>query len=124
MKYNTKLHPNFLLEVNIKNDHSLAFADKIGFRAGTSKSFPYFDFMSRTVSSVQCQPLIFMENSCFASSNMNLSYGDSTFSRIENLYNMCEKHGGTFSFLWHNTELDSKIKKSFYRKMIMLDKKC
>ena len=89
-----------LLEQAIKNDYSLAYHDRPGFRAGTTNSFYWFDLGKNHTTDLLLHPLIVMDVSMKKYQNLTSNEAkDLTKSLIDE----CKKVNGPFSLLWHNS---------------------
>lgn len=83
-------------------DSSLGFADRFGFRAGTSLPFrPWCFAENRELDLIEI-PLILMD--CTPVKYMKLSL-EQARGRIQEVIQRVERTGGVFSLLWHNTPL-------------------
>lgn len=108
-----------LEKAGIEIDQTLTFAQKPGFKTGTSISYPAFNFDSMKISSVTIEPLIMMEQSLLSFSYMGLRNDlPSAWNIVQNLKNQCKKHSGTFTTLWHNNMLIEDDLKQFYEECI------
>lgn len=87
------------LKAGIKEDHSLGFADEIGFRIGTARKISWFDLGKNEVTPLQLQPFVYMDGSL--NEYMKLSPLEAK-NKVTELYREVEKYGGDFVFLWHN----------------------
>lgn len=89
----------YLLAAGITDDYSMGYAGCNGFRAGTSRSFPWFDLKTGRVTSLRVHPFAFME----ATSKF---YARQTpaeaWQEWERLWHAVKKVNGTFISIWHN----------------------
>lgn len=99
--------PALLQQAGFTEDSSLAFADAAGFRRGTCRSFPLWDWERDCALDLIEKPLIAMEVSLLAPHYEGLDH-DGAASRIDTLRSECQRHGGTFSLLWHNNNFNSE----------------
>jgi hypothetical protein len=108
-----------LEKAGIEIDQTLTFAQKPGFKTGTTISYPAFNFDSMNISSVTIEPLIMMEQSLLSFSYMGLRNDlSSAWNIVQNLKNQCKKYSGTFTTLWHNNMLIEDDLKQFYEECI------
>ncbi len=104
------------VHAGMKTDSSLAFRHRLGFRAGTCKSFPVFDVLARQELPLREQPLIVMDVALVE------VYPNKQDARkeIERLAEKIKKYDGTFVLLWHNNNFGNDIyeaTKDFYREV-------
>ena len=107
-----------LNSLNIKFDNSLGFADQIGFRAGCSFPYNSFDPVANDVLDLKIQPLCLMDVSLFSEAYMNLTNELDIKANINELFENVRRVNGTFSFLWHNNQLDTNLKKICYEHIL------
>jgi len=88
-----------LIAVGIKHDYSMGFADNVGFRAGTARTFPWFDLEHNTQTELMIHPFAYMDGTL--NEYLHLSPEEAK-ERITRLFVEVKSYGGTFSFLWHN----------------------
>lgn len=88
-----------LIDIGITNDFSMGFADHIGFRAGTARSFKWFDLVNNKPTDLLITPFVYMDGSLLDYMDLDI---ESSKERIKTLYNEVKVYGGDFVFLWHN----------------------
>ena len=88
-----------LIEQEIEDDYSMGYADIIGFRAGTARSFHWFDLTINKKTSLVIHPFCYMDGSL--NEYLELSTNEAE-ERIAQLYVEIQNYGGQFIFLWHN----------------------
>jgi hypothetical protein len=86
----------------LKLDTTCSFADRIGFRFGTSKPFNPYNFKEKREYELVEVPLIVMDGTLRSPGYMNLSSKEG-FEKIKELIDKIKKYNGTFTFLWHNS---------------------
>ncbi len=89
-----------LIELGILNDFSLGYHDLIGFRAGTTNSFYWFDLERNEKTKLMIHPLSVMDVSL--KKYMDLA-PQQALVEVKNLIDVCRKVNGPFSLLWHNS---------------------
>jgi len=99
-------------------DSTLSYADVAGFRCGTCKEFPPFDFINRKQFDIVERPLIAMECSVIDERYMNLGYSEKALQYFKKLKDECRKHNGNFVLLWHNSRLRDEKEKRFYEQVL------
>ena len=88
-----------LERVGITSDYSFGFAANIGFRAGTSRAFKFYDLQNERVLNVTLQPLVMMDVTL--RNYMELTPQQAS-ARVESLVDAIKQTNGTFTTLWHN----------------------
>ena len=106
-----------LEEAGVRYDTTLTYADYPGFRTGSCYSYSVFNVKTRKQLQLIERPLILMECTLFAERYLNLSFDNSLRMALE-LRKECMKYNGTFSVLWHNSELDIEKKRNLYVKIM------
>jgi len=96
----------------IKIDTTGSFADRVGFRFGTSKPFKPYNFKEKREYNLTEIPLIVMDGSLQNERYMNLSPKEG-FEKIKELIDKIKKYNGTFTFLWHNTSFYTHLWKGW-----------
>lgn len=91
-----------LLEDGIEEDYSMGYADTVGFRAGTTRPFPFFNLKHNTATELMIYPITFMDGTLHE--HMGLSIEEAK-QKISELYATVQQHGGCFVALWHNDTL-------------------
>ena len=102
-------------EAGLKYDFTLGFPELIGFRCGTCFRYNMFDAKSVRVEN-QAVPLLVMDT-LLHDQYMGLGTTES-LSRVEEVVETCSKLGGTFTILWHNSNLASKPLRNIYENII------
>lgn len=99
-------HTGRILEkANIQIDSSLGFADKVGFRCGTSSKFPIFDLYERRKLNVMESPLIIMETILRDRKKPEESARKSV-KVFEYYKSVCKKYHIPLTILFHNNSFD------------------
>ena len=88
-----------LEEVGIEHDYSLVYADRIGFRAGMSRSFRAFDAVANRPLKLTIHPVAAMDATL--NRYMGLS-PEQALDTLENLANEVKDVQGELTLLWHN----------------------
>jgi len=97
----------YLVEHNIKEDYTMGFASEIGFRAGTSKPFMFYDLDADAPAKLRLNPLSIMEGTL--SDYKNLQAGDAS-DIIKTQIQKVKLVNGHFISLFHNETLSNKGK--------------
>jgi hypothetical protein len=101
----------------VGHEASLGFADAPGFRAGTAWAYGAWDVERSEALDVQVQPLILMEVSLLAEGYQSLSYEEAA-AAIERLRSRSLAVGGDWSFLWHNSRLETARDWELFRRAL------
>lgn len=88
-----------LLALEVAEEHSMGFADCIGFRAGTSRSFPWYDLPNEQMTMLKVHPFAAMD----ATLNRYMKLTpDAALERLQQLSSSLRGCGGQLTLLWHN----------------------
>ena len=99
LRFNLPQSYECLIESGIKHDYSMGFAESVGFRCGTSRSFKWFNLQKNSETDLSIHPFVYMDGTL--NEYMNLSIEESKV-KINKLYNEVLSFGGDFIFVWHN----------------------
>ena len=118
LRWDSTITPKLWDDNGFDYDSTLSFADKSGFRCGTSHPFPMYDLINRKPLKVIQRPLINMECTIIAPRYENLGYSDESLKRFEFFKNKVKEHKGEYVLLWHNTHFDNQADENIYTKII------
>jgi hypothetical protein len=96
-------------------DSTLTFPEVPGFRCGTCHEYQVFDLQARQALRLRERPLIVMEGSLRDYQRLRWS---PAVEEILRLAEICRRHRGDFTLLWHNSMLASAREKASYRSVI------
>jgi hypothetical protein len=99
-------------------DSSLGYADRAGFRCGTCLEYPAFDPVAQRQLRLRIRPLVAMDGAVMAKQYMGLGTGDAALSAFVSLKSACKAVGGTFTLLWHNSELNLPEQRALYQSVL------
>ena len=91
-----------LIDLGIKEDYSMGFASQVGFRAGTSLSFYFYDLDIEVETTLLIHPFAVMDGTL--NEYMELPIDDAQHLMKE-LIDKVKSVNGTFISLWHNETL-------------------
>lgn len=94
-----------LIKCGIKNDYTMGFASKVGFRAGTSTPFYFYDLKREEETKLLVHPFAYMDGTL--NEYMELSQEKAKL-KIGELVTNVKNINGEFIFLWHNETLNDK----------------
>ncbi len=104
-------------DVGLAYDTTLTFADHAGFRCGTCYEFQVFNLKTRKVLHLREHPLIVMDGTLLDEQYMALRL-EQVLETIKHLSNSCRCYHGTFSLLWHNSNLIQSWQKELYLEIL------
>jgi hypothetical protein len=99
-------------------DSTLSYADRPGFRCGTSFEYPAFDLANDTPLSLQIRPLIAMDCTVIAERYLALGSTEAAYEKFNELKTNCRKVNGVFTLLWHNSFFSSSKDFDIYRRLV------
>lgn len=92
-----------LIQLGIREDYSLGWNSIIGFRAGMSRPYPFFDLLKNKQSHLIMVPFVAMDRSL--KDYMELS-PENAIKETKKLIDVIKQIGGQFTMLWHNDSLN------------------
>lgn len=100
LRFNLPITYRHLLRAGLRHDHSMGYADHVGFRAGTNLPFYWYDLEREEHTYLRIYPFAAMDVTLRR--YHQLSYFASQ-EKIEALANEARRYGGPFTLLWHNS---------------------
>ena len=94
-----------LIDNDIKDDYTMGFASRPGFRAGICSTFKWYDLESEVATNLNIHPFAVMDGSL--RDYMKLEAEDA-MTQIKPLVDEVKNVGGTFISLWHNETLSDE----------------
>lgn len=88
-----------LIKLGIVEDHSLGWASQMGFRAGISRPFPFYDLLAEKETHLLFVPFIYMDRTL--KDYMQLT-PEKAIDSIKTVIDKIKAVGGQFTILWHN----------------------
>ncbi|MBX7225981.1 MAG: hypothetical protein K1X55_08110 [Chitinophagales bacterium] len=105
---------NWLIENNIEQDYSIGYADRNGFRAGTTQSFYFFDVLKNQQTGLRLFPFCFTDA---VASFYRPSTDEEIQEEINNLIHEVKSVDGCFTVLMHNDSFSDVLKKNNWREI-------
>lgn len=91
-----------LMAAGIEEDHSMGFADTVGFRAGTSRPFPFYDLDAEKSTLLMLHPFSVMD----ATLQRYMGYSpEKSIDKLKQINQSVREVEGDFRILWHNESL-------------------
>ncbi len=91
-----------LLSLGIANEYTMGFASMPGFRAGTSRSFRFYDIKHEQTTFLRVHPFCVMD----ATFKTYLNYSEEqAYLCISEIIDSIKKVNGVFTPLWHNESM-------------------
>ncbi len=92
-----------LIRLGIEEDYSMGYPDGLGFRAGTSHPFLWYDLSKEETTSLTIHPFQIMDVTL--KNYMRLSPSEALEASLKIIHQI-EKYGGVFTLLWHNSSFE------------------
>lgn len=99
----------------ITHDHSMGFADQIGFRCGTARPHYWFDLLKNERTNLMIHPFVYMDGTL--NEYMKLT-PDEAKVKINSLMHEVQVMGGNFECIWHNETLSDNRHWSGWRDVL------
>lgn len=93
-----------LEQLGIKKDFTMGYADKIGFRLGTTRAVRWIDPERMVLTDIELQPLNIMDGTLYEAQYLNLNYNEAV-SHCRNIIDTVKRVNGDFCFLIHNNNI-------------------
>lgn len=91
-----------LMAAGIENDYSMGYGTALGFRAGTSRSFYWYDLEREQVTALRVHPFCFMDTTAHYDLGLNVS---AAFERLRQMRDLLIKCNGKLTTVFHNFSL-------------------
>lgn len=91
-----------LIEYGIREDFTMGYASQVGFRAGTARSFYFFDLIKNMRTSLKIRPFAYMDGTL--NEYLNCTIIESKII-LDELINEVKTYGGDFISIWHNESI-------------------
>ena len=103
-----------LLRLGIESDYSMLYADEMGFRAGTSLPFPFFDLEKNEEIALMIYPVPIMD-ATLLKPHQSI---DNAAIVVAKMLNDVKRTHGTFITLFHNEHLANNVIRNFYEAIL------
>ena len=113
LRWNTLNTWRNLDSIGIKVDSSLGFADKPGFRCGTSRTFSTFDWSNSQMLNLKEQPLLIMDATLTGKNYLALEWS-TALQKIADLVSICKRYEAPMTILWHNDRFRTQLEQAQY----------
>ncbi len=123
LKFNLPHSYRMLIDLGFKKDYSMAYPDAIGFRAGTSHPFFWYDLNKEEKTDLQIHPFQVMDVTL---KNYMKIQPEEAKVRIERMIHLIQENGGIFTTLWHNSSFHKSEWEGWsnlYEEIILCQKK-
>ncbi len=91
-----------LMQAGITDDYTMGYGAAIGFRAGTGRSFFWYDLENEKQQPLRIHPFAFMDTASRFGNNMN---AENAFSALEKMTDTLQKTGSEMTTVFHNFSL-------------------
>ena len=99
LRFNLPASYRLYADAGLDYEYSMGFASGVGFRAGTSRSFAFYDLQRDSVTELKVIPFHVMDRTL--KDYMGLK-PDDALARIIKVSSEVKKYGGSFCTIWHN----------------------
>ncbi len=103
------------VEAGLEEDESLGFADAVGYRAGTARSFRGYDITRGAPLANRVRPLHVMDVTLLQ--RMSTTLPD-RLATVADMARRTRRFGGELSLLWHNSSLETRAMKETYLDLV------
>ena len=118
LRWDSSITPEYLDTAGFEYDTTGCYADKPGFRYGTSKEFSLWGWQSYKKLKLKERPLIMMESTIISENYMGMGYSKKTSEFMFKLKKASLKYGGNFTILWHNSHFENAEDKILFENLI------
>ena len=103
-----------LIKLGIKEDHTMGYGTRTGFRAGIARSFYFYDLYEEKQTSLRVFPFQVMDRTLNSSLNHS---PDEAIKEFKYYGDIIRSVGGHFIALWHNTSLNDTYEWKGWRRV-------
>ena len=101
-----------LADMGITDDYTMAFANHVGFRLGTTHPVKWINPKTMSLTSLTLHPMTLMECTLMEQRYMALNYNQSMHV-AKQLVNQVYTHGGELVLLFHNTSFINSLDRGY-----------
>jgi len=94
-----------LLANGINHDYSMGYGSHLGFRAGTGRSFYWYDLLNESVADLRITPFCFMDTTAFFEEKLSVS---EAFRALRYMTEKLKKTGSRLTTIFHNFSLGTE----------------
>ena len=105
-----------LQSAKIEHDYSMAFPDHMGFRAGCSRPFPFYDLSLESLTDVIIHPFCVMDATF--EYYLKMDSDKAIMEYIKTLYNKVYLANGVFHIVFHNDLISTYLSKYNWKKIM------
>jgi hypothetical protein len=105
LKFTLPKSYQILLKAGIRQDYSMGFSDRIGFRAGTCTPFYFYDLENECTTDLKIFPFTYMDGVLNDKLKFTPEYSSKLISKIKH---EVRKVNGPFNAVWHNESLSDR----------------
>ena len=107
-----------LVDMGVKNDFTMMFADQVGFRLQTTRAVRWINPLTWQLTELTLHPLTVMDCTLSHEHYMGLSE-DEAYFECQRLFEKVHQNAGELVLLWHNTSIDQQgYHRDLYEKLI------
>lgn len=110
-----------MIKIGFKKDYSMGYADQVGFRAGTSFPFYYFNLNTNETTDYLIFPFAYLDNAFKDYLKLDV---DSAILQMKDLVNEVKEVGGVFMCIWHNHSINDQGEWKGWYKLLEETIKC
>lgn len=101
-----------LIQAHITHDHTMGYADLIGYRAGTGHSFYWYDMENEKTTNLRVHPFQIMDVTLLKYMQCT---ADEAIEKIAQIKKIAQKYNSPLTTLWHNSSFNIKEWKGWKR---------
>jgi hypothetical protein len=101
-------------DAGLDYDSTLGLSDDVGFRSGTCREHTVFNLRTRKHLPLRERPLVVMD----VALDRAAGSAEEALERVDRLRRACDRPGGCFTLLWHNSRYCSRRERSLYRRIV------